>query len=94
MSDFLVFPRMKSTFPVGSTVQLKADKGRVGRHRVGEVIGHRIDRVVVRFLTDPGTLVDCRPKDLEDPSSEYVTETPMNVILDTLDDLKLQFIEQ
>ena len=53
VDDFVIFPRMRQTFPLGQLVQLKPNLGRSGRSRVGNVTGWLTSKVLVAFLTDP-----------------------------------------
>ena len=94
MSNCGDFSRMRAAYPIGKMVQLAADLGRIGRNRVGKVTGHHYSKVLVNFITEPERAIPCQPFDLEDASPGYLTETSMNVLSDTLDDIRVQYLEQ
>ena len=93
MADLNIYQRVRSVYAVGRLVQLKAGLGRVGRARVGNVTGHQGATVVVKFISDPTRSLSCDPSDLEDPHPAFLEENPMNVLSDTIEELRVRFLE-
>ena len=85
--------QIAAAFPIGKLVQLKSGLGREGRARVGHITAHQGCTVMVKFLKDFAIPESCDPADLEEPLPIYLEETPMNVLSDIIDDLRLRFLE-
>ena len=63
----------------------------MGRARVGRVTGHQGSTILLKFISDVTWAVSCVLGDLEELCPVYLEESPLNVLSDTIDELRTRF---